>query len=136
MSFEHWVQALHGPEDEARSAAVDALRHMGSASETIDLFIEALSDRYWRVRALAAHALYDMAHDETLVSLLCKSVSPLANALADESLDVALNATYTLELLGPRASAALPQLREAAEHDDERLRRAASDAISSAVPQQ
>jgi HEAT repeat protein len=128
--IEYWVRALHDPEDEARWAAVDALRHIAHPSQTIGLFIGALGDRYWRVRALAAHSLYDMAHQEELITLLREAVSPLAKALSDEFPDVGLNAAYALELLGPRAGAALPQLREAAGYSDDRLRHAASDAIS------
>lgn len=130
---EYWVQELRSPEDESRWAAVNALRHIGHPSKTISLFIDALSDSYWRVRALAAHSLYDMAHEEALIPMLCQAISPLGKALSDESPEVALNAAYALELLGPRASAVLPQLREAAGHADDRLRRAASDAISTIV---
>ena len=133
QSIEYWIQGLRDPEDEARWAAVDALRHIGHPSQTTSMFVEALSDSYWRVRALAAHSLYDMAHNEALIPMLYQAISPLSKALSDVSPEVALNAAYALELLGPRASAALPQLREAAGHDDDRLRRAASDAISSIV---
>jgi HEAT repeat protein len=128
----YWVQALGDPDDETRWRAVDALRHIGDPSETIPLFVGTLKDRYWRARALAAHALFDMAFDEELVPLLSEAVIPLANVLSDESLDVALNAANTLEVLGPRARAALPQLEHVVESPQlgrEEVRQVASSAI-------
>ncbi len=129
--FEYWVRTLRDAEDDVRWKAVDALRHIGPPSETVELFIAALSDPCWQVRALAAHALYDMAHEEELSYLVCKFVLHLARTLSDESPEVALNAAYTLELLGPNARAALPLLRKMAANRDDRIRRAANDAMIS-----
>jgi HEAT repeat protein len=131
--LEYWLRTLHDPDDEARWRAIDALRHIAHPSQTIALFTVALNDRYWRARALAAHALYDLAHEDEMVPLLLQAVIPLANALLDVSTDVGLNAAYTLELLGSTAAAALPQLREAAKLGDDQLRKAASDAISNII---
>ena len=130
QSLEHWVRTLYDPDDEARWKAIDALRHIAHPLQTIPLFIEALNDRYWRVRALAAHSFYDIAHEEENIHLLIQAIAPLANALSDESLQVGLNAAYTLELLGSRAGAALPQLQEAASLGHDQLRKAASEAIA------
>jgi HEAT repeat protein len=127
--LEYWVEALHHPDGETRWTAIDALRHLAHPSEAVPLLTEALTDRYWRVRALAAHALYDMAHEKSTAQLLLQAVIPLGNVLSDESSDVGLNAAYALELLGAGARAALPQLREAAKLGNDQLRKAASDAI-------
>jgi len=129
--FEYWVRELRSPENESRWTAVDALRHIGSPSHTITLFTNVLNDSYWRVRALAAHSLYDMAHEDALVPMLCQAISPLGEALSDESPEVVLNVAYTLELLGPGASAVLSQLQNAANHADDRVKLAVANAISS-----
>jgi len=80
---------------------------------------------------LAAHSLYDMAHEDALVPMLCQAISPLGEALSDESPEVVLNVAYTLELLGPGASAVLSQLQNAANHADDRVKLAVANAISS-----
>jgi HEAT repeat protein len=128
--LEYWVQTLQEGDDEARCRAIDALRHIADPSQSVTLFIGALNDRYWRARALAAHALFDLAFDEEFVPLLLPVVIPLADALSDECSDVSLNAAYTLELLGPAATAAIPQLREAAMLGGDELRKAAAAAIA------
>jgi HEAT repeat protein len=125
----YWIEALEDPDDEARWGAIDALRHIAHPSQTIPRFVRSLSDRYWRARALAVHALYDMAFEVEFVSLLSQAVTPLANALSDSCSDICLEAARTLELLGPAAQAALPQLQEAAKRGDDELRNAASEAI-------
>ena|GEM_PF-6401473 len=80
---------------------------------------------------MAAHSLYDMAHEDALVPMLCQAISPLGEALSDESPEVVLNVAYTLELLGPGASAVLSQLQNAANHADDRVKLAVANAISS-----
>jgi len=129
LPLEHWVRTLREGHDEDRWRAVDAVRHIAQPSESVTLFIEALNDRYWRARGLAAHALYDLAFEDEYVPLLLQAVIPLANALSDESSDVSLQAAYTLELLGSAAKTALPQLQEAVESGGDELREAATNAI-------
>ena len=82
-------------------------------------------DQYWRARALAAHALYDMAWDNESRPLLHEVIPELTEALKDESKQVRLNVAHTLELLGSEAIAAIPALCEAAEDADDDFRRAA-----------
>jgi HEAT repeat protein len=127
--LEYWIEALQDPDDEARWGAIDALRHIADPSQTIPLFVRSLSDRYWRARSLAVHALYDMAFEVKFLPLLSQAVTPLANALSDSRSDICLQAAWTLELLGPAAQAALPQLQEAVKRGDDELRNAASEAI-------
>jgi HEAT repeat protein len=127
--LEYWVQTLQDPHGEARWKAIDALRHVAHPSQTIPLFVLSLTDLYWRARALAVHALYDISFEEEFVPLLSQAVAPLADALSDVSSEIRLEVARTLELLGPAAQAALPQLQEAAKHGDDELRNAASRAI-------
>jgi HEAT repeat protein len=127
--LEYWIETLQDPDDEARWGAIDALRHISDPSQSIPLFVRFLSDRYWRARALAVHALYDMAFEVEFVSLLSQAVTPLANALSDSYSYICQEAARTLELLGPVAQAALPQLQEAVKRGDDELRNAASEAI-------
>jgi HEAT repeat protein len=129
-SAQHWIERLRHADDEERWRAVDALRHVAHASQFVGLFIAAMRDSYWPVRALAAHALYDMAHWADATVLLSGAIVPLAEALRDDCTHVSLNAAYTLELLGPIAKEALPQLEEAVKSDHEELRKAAIDAIN------
>ncbi len=125
----HWVEMLQHPDGEIRWQAIDALRHNLPPIDTIPLFIEALRDNYWRTRALAAHALYDLAFDKSLHLLLKQTVIPLVDALEDDSPQVRLNSVHTLELLGPEAKVAVPALNMIIEHGEEELRQAATDAI-------
>ncbi len=127
----HWIERLDHPDGEVRWRAIDALRHIARPEQTVPLFVAALrGDRDWHVRALAAHAVYDLAFEEHHWPILRGAIIPLAEALEDESLDVALNAAYALELLGPIASAAIPALRRAIGRGDDRLRAAARDALA------
>ncbi len=127
----HWIEMLDHPDGEVRWQAIDALRHIAKPEQTVPLFTTALRrDSDWHVRALAAHAVYDLAFEEDLRPLLREAVIPLAEALKDKSPDVALNAVHALELLGSAASAAIPALREALDQGDDRLRAAAHDALT------
>jgi HEAT repeat protein len=125
----HWIENLLHPDGDQRLRAVDALRHIARPSQTVPSFLRVLEDRDWRVRALAVHSFYDMAHDEGVLELLTEAIPALTTALSDECEEVRLNAVYTLELLGPRAKAALPRLSEVFESGNDRLRQATSDAI-------
>jgi HEAT repeat protein len=126
-----WIERLQDRDDETRWRAVDAVRHLASPSVAITLCAAVMRrDRYWRARALAAHALYDIAWDGESRRLLHAVIPELAEALRDESDQVRLNVAYTLELLGSVASAAIPALREATEGADDELRRAVTDALA------
>ncbi len=127
----HWIEMLDHADGEVRWQAIDVLRHIAMPEQTVPLFATALRrDSYWRVRALAAHAVYDLAFEEDLRHLLREAVIPLAGALKDESPDVALNAAYALGMLGSAASSAIPDLRQALDRGDDRLRSAARDALT------
>src|SRR4051812_22130054 len=75
----HWIEMLSHPEDEMRWRAVDALRHIAPPSESSRFLLDTLRrDSYWRARALAAHALYDMADDAENRLLMREAIGPLA----------------------------------------------------------
>jgi HEAT repeat protein len=107
------------------------LRHLTRRKRVPSIFAAILQqDSYWRARALAAHALYDMAFDDEFRPLLQGVVLQLAGALQDESSHVRLSAAHTLGVLGPEAGHAISALRKAADNGDDELRRAAVDALA------
>jgi HEAT repeat protein len=127
----HWIEMLDNPDGEVRWQAIDALRHIARPEQTVSLFATTLRrDSDPHVRALAAHAIYDLAFEEDLRPFLRQAVMPLADALNDEFLHVGLNAAHALGLLGSAASAAIPALRQALNQGDDRLRIAAHDALA------
>lgn len=51
-------------DDETRWEAVDVIRHICEPASSVPLLLDSLAnDRYPRARALAAHALFDLAID-------------------------------------------------------------------------
>jgi HEAT repeat protein len=127
--LKYWVAALNDADGEVRWRSIDALRHIADPAIAVPLLVGVLKDPYWRARALAVHALYDLAFDQEFVPLLSNAVMPLACALTDASPEIRLEAARTLELLGPTARAALPRLEEAVKAGDDELGSAASDAM-------
>ncbi len=128
-----WIERLDDPDGHVRWQAVDALRHIAEPALAVPLFVGILrrgDDGGWRARALAAHALYDMAFEAECRPLLRPAVGALAEALDDPCLDVAHQAAWILELLGPAAAAAGPALRRAIDRGDEELSAAARGALA------
>jgi HEAT repeat protein len=126
----YWLGVLRAGDDEARWNAIDVIRHIAEPSQSVSIFVESLSDPYWRARALAAHALYDLSFDKEFVGLLSIAIEALASSLTDESPHVAQSAAYALGRLGSTAHSVLPQLRAAALSGPYDVRKAATDAIS------
>lgn len=62
-SLEHWLAIRVSGGDESRLQAVEAIRQLCGAEECVPLLVEALGDHCWRVRAAAAHALFEMGRD-------------------------------------------------------------------------
>lgn len=63
-SIEYWLVARLDSDDETRWEAVDAIRHICDPASSVPLLLDSLvNDRYPRARALAAHALFDLAID-------------------------------------------------------------------------
>lgn len=115
----YWLNAIHDSDGETRWEAVDALRHLLNPSQSIPILIDIVENEpYWRARALAAHALFDIgAYPPTRPSLdpfLNRLVPALASALSDDSIWVQLSVAEALETLGRDAAAALPHLELAA----------------------
>jgi HEAT repeat protein len=86
---DHWIRARLQGDDEVRWEAVDAIRHLCSPDISIPLFLDTLrNDGYWRARALAAHALFDLAMDRPDVAGLDDALRQLPDLMADPSADV------------------------------------------------
>lgn len=128
--LEHWIPLLQAPEDEARWGAVDAMRHIAPPAMSVKILIGALGDRYWKVRALATHALHDLIVDGDIQIEEHDLVKVLSDLLDDESIEVSVNAAYALESIGPKAFLAIPALRRAIHHKEDRLRIASLDALA------
>jgi hypothetical protein len=62
-SLEHWLAIRVSGSDDARLDAVNAIRQLCTPEESVPLLVEALEDHCWRVRAAAAHSLYEMGCD-------------------------------------------------------------------------
>ena len=61
----YWLRLVSKSSDDERWEAVDAIRHICGPDQSIPVFLEVLgNDQFWLARALAAHALFDMAWDE------------------------------------------------------------------------
>jgi HEAT repeat protein len=101
---EHWLRLRTEGDDEARWEAIDAIRHLCAPDVGVPLFIDTLKhDSYWRARALAAHALFDLACEPDLRPQLASIVPQLATALDDPSLEVREQVFDILGLFGAPA---------------------------------
>jgi hypothetical protein len=99
-ALDHWLCLRISGEDEARWEAIDAIRHICRPDVSIPLFLDTLhNDSYWRARALAAHALYDLAFESEYRPRLLEILPSLRNALVDSSIEVRENVNNLLELL-------------------------------------
>ena len=125
----HWLENLDHPDADTRWRAIDAVRHLADPARIVQVCVPALKDEFWRVRALAAHALFDLACEPAHRPAIAGILDPLANAILDGSPEVRLNAIATLELLGAEAGVALPRLRTALHDADDSVRAAAASAI-------
>jgi HEAT repeat protein len=104
----YWIKMLEHPDGTVRWKTIDALRHIARPEQSVPLFATALRrDSDWRVRALAAHAVYDLAFDADLRPLLRQAIIPLADALSDDSSHVRLNAARALGLRRVRDEAGM-----------------------------
>lgn len=104
---EYWLHARLSGDDEARWEAIDAIRHICPPDESVRLFLDTLhTDSYWRARALAAHALYDLALDRSEVARLVAVMPQLLAALNDSSANVREQIAELLEVLDSNDEAA------------------------------
>jgi hypothetical protein len=98
--IDYWLDKRLTGDDEERWEAVDAIRHLCSPAASIALFVATLrKDGYWRARALAAHAIFDLVidpseHDSTLAML-----PPLGEFLGDPSQEVRDQISQTISLI-------------------------------------
>ena len=89
QSAEYWLRTRLSGDDEARWEAIDAIRHICAPDVSVLLFVDTLrKDSYWRARALAAHASYDLAFDHSEVPRLISAKPYFLAALNDSSAEV------------------------------------------------
>lgn len=121
------MKALSSPNDDLRSAAIRALAEMGPAA--LPALLHGLQQGDERTRSGCASALGRVR------PITEDAVRGLADALQDESGDVAQSAGYSLGALGAEARSALPALiRAAAHHPAWRGREGAGWGISKLGP--
>jgi hypothetical protein len=97
---EHWLRSRLTGDDETRWKAIDAIRHICVPSVSIPLFFDTLrTDPFWRARALAAHALCDIAYDNPNNAAIVESIPVLVECAADPSFEVREQLEELLKLL-------------------------------------
>jgi hypothetical protein len=97
---DYWLRARLNSDDETRWEAIDAIRHICVPEVSIPLFLDTLSnDTYARARALAAHALYDLAVVSPKDSELIEKLPRLELAANDSSDSVRKEIEALLKLL-------------------------------------
>jgi HEAT repeat protein len=87
-SLEHWLAIRVSGGDDARLDAVNAIRQLCTPAESVPLLVEALEDHFWRVRAAAALALYEMAQNSAARPLVEAAWSKWERAADDPSQEV------------------------------------------------
>jgi len=87
-SLEHWLAIRVSGGDDARLDAVNAIRQLCAPEESVPQLVEALEDHFWRVRAAAAHALYEMAQDAAARPLVEAAWGKWERAVDDPSQEV------------------------------------------------
>jgi hypothetical protein len=101
--FNYWLQIRLSGDDEQRWEAVDAIRHICHPDTSIPLFLDTLrNDAYWRARALAAHALYDLIAGPHPDSRVADALPQLLEAANDPSPDVRAQIKEVLAALALR----------------------------------
>jgi hypothetical protein len=127
---DYWLEARVSGNDETRWEAIDAIRHICPPHDALPLYLSTLGhDAYWRSRALAAHAIYDLAWDAEYRELVHTTIPSLIDALLDTSRQVREQVIITLELLRGAAAPAVLALDSIANGDDAELADLARNAI-------
>lgn len=98
--IEYWLEIRLSGEDEERWEAVDAIRHLCSPATSIPLILATLrEDPYWRARALAAHAIFDLVIDPSEHDLALTLLPPLDEFANDPSPEVRDQISQTIALI-------------------------------------
>jgi len=96
----HWLRLVTTGSDDERWEAVDAIRHICGPERSIPVFLDVLSkDRFWKARALAAHALFDMAWDVESRATLREFASRITSLPPDPIADVREQLAEALSVL-------------------------------------
>jgi len=99
-SFGYWSNLRLNGQDEERWEAIEAIRHICHPDTSIPLFLDTLcNDKYWRARALAAHALYDLVAGPQPAHRVADALPQLRKAAHDPSANVREQVTELLEIL-------------------------------------
>ncbi len=129
-SVDHWFRVRTTGDDEARWEAIDAIRHLCAPDVSVPLLLETLvNDSYWKARALAAHAMYDLVWSADFRPSVTAAIPTLIDTLQDESREVCEQVIETFEALGSEATAALDSLQLIAREGDPKLAELANRAI-------
>lgn len=100
-ALDEWLRVRCCGDDDTRWEAIDAVRHICAPDDSIPLLLDTLrNDTYWRARALAAHALYDLSFDSKFRQRLMETVPFVRDALTDSSVEVREQVNELLESLG------------------------------------
>jgi len=104
------IQALNEKHAESRTKALDQLEELGPlAKAAIPVLIDTLTDSDKEIRRKARNALASMGE--------C-AVESLVRALSHKNSDVRYEAGFALELIGPKAKAAIPTLIRTFQFDE------------------
>jgi HEAT repeat protein len=115
------IAALQDKQSNVRVAAVDALGEMGvEGKEAAPQLARLFHDRSLRVREHVRKALAEIGP---------AAVESLCDALAEDQIEVRLDAIKTIALFGPTAKKAVLALRHAMKDRDHRIRAAAAEAL-------
>lgn len=99
--IQQWMHLRTSGDDETRWEAMDAIRHLCKPVDSVPPFIDTLrTDEDWRARALAAHALFDLAIDpHGDRSRLSINSASLRTCLSDSSPDIRDELTAIMRIL-------------------------------------
>lgn len=99
-TIDYWLDKRLTGDDEERWEAIDGIRHLSLPETGIPLFLKTLrKDAYWRARALAAHAVFDLVIDPTDHDAMVAMLPPLHEFLNDPSEHVREQIEKTISLI-------------------------------------
>jgi hypothetical protein len=98
--IDYWLEKRLSGDDEQRWGAIDAIRHLCYPATSIPLFVATLrDDPYWRARALAAHAIFDLVIEPSEHDFALTLLPPLSEFLDDPSQEVRDQISKTITLI-------------------------------------
>jgi HEAT repeat protein len=119
------LDGLRDPDPGVRWHAAAALMHVGRAPSAVPGVLAAMNDGVWVVRNAAGRALEDVSAPESL--------TVLAEAAADPSVETRYHAVRAIARQGAAAARVLPTLRAALRDSDWEVRSDAARALGGAA---